>query len=369
MHRFYFYLIIALAAASVALVSFSMWNDAHTPVTINDTTLAQRPVAPFKSYISAVGVIEPSSENVMIGIPVNRIVEAIEVNVGDKVKKGQVLFRLECRDLAADLLTRNLAYANAQAEVKKLEALPRAEDLASAEAALKIGQLALEEAKSQYQNVEGLQASRAMSQEEINRRHVIYEQAEARVQELQAALDKVRAGVWQPDLEIARLQAQQAQANVQRVEADIARTVIRAPIDGTVLQIKIHEGEFPPADPSRVPPMILGNVDAMHVRVSINQFDASYFDPKAPAVAFLQGNAKIGFPLKFVQIEPFFVNKQNLTNEITEKVDTRVLQVIYCFNEHDHRIFVGQQMDVFIETDYSPFATGDKKSSDESVVE
>ena len=369
MHRFYFYLILSLAAASVALVSYSMWKEAHSPVPTFEKTLALRPVAPFKSYISAVGVVEPSSENVMIGIPVNRIVEAIEVKVGEKVKKGHVLFRLECRDLAADLLMRNLAYANAQAEVKKLESLPRAEDLASAEAALKIGQLALDESRSHYQNVEGLQVSRAMSQEEINRRHVVYEQAEARVQELQAALDKVKAGVWQPDLEIARLQAKQAQANIQRVEADIARTIVRAPIDATVLQIKIHEGEFPPADTSRVPPMIIGNIDAMHVRVSINQFDASYFDPKASAVAYLQGNAKIGFPLNFVQIEPFFVNKQNLTNDISEKVDTRVLQVIYCFNEQDHRIFVGQQMDVFIETDYSPFASVETKPSQEGVVE
>ncbi|MBA3603897.1 MAG: hypothetical protein H0W50_09740, partial [Parachlamydiaceae bacterium] len=68
------------------------------------------------------------------------------------------------------------------------------------------------------------------------------------------------------------------------------------------------------------------------------------------AVAYLQGDAKVQFALKFVALEPYFVAKQNLTNEITEKVDTRVLQAIYSLQESKHRVFVGQQMDVFIET-------------------
>jgi len=75
------------------------------------------------------------------------------------------------------------------------------------------------------------------------------------------------------------------------------------------------------------------------------------FQSDAPAVAFLQGNEKVKFPLVFVRIEPLLVNKQNLTNDINEKVDTRVLQIIYRIKNDDHPIFVGQQMDVFIETE------------------
>ena len=95
--------------------------------------------------------------------------------------------------------------------------------------------------------------------------------------------------------------------------------------------------------------MILGNTDKMHLRVNINQFDASFYDPKAPAVAYLQGNAQVEFPLELVKVEPYFVTKQNLTHDIAEKVDTRVLQVIYSFKEGEQHVFVGQQMDVFIE--------------------
>lgn len=351
MHRKYFIGIVALAIASIVMVAINMWKEAHTPTPTIDMQMTQRPHSPFKSYISGVGVVEPNSENLFIGTPVNRLVDKIEVKVGQKVNAGDILFSLESRDLQADLFTYNVAYDNAVARLKKLEALPRIEDVQSAEAILKNAEIELAESKSQYERVQGLQGSQAISDEEINRRRFNYEQAQAKVLQRKADYEKTKAGAWQPDIEIERLQALQAKAKVQRIEADIERTIIRAPISGTVLQIKIHEGEYPTLDSSKAAPMILGNINPLHVRVSINQFDASFFRSDAPAVAFLQGNAKVEFPLMFVSLEPYFVTKQNLTNDINEKIDTRVLQVIYCFNKEDQRIFVGQQMDVFIETE------------------
>lgn len=351
MHRDYFKWIVLLAAASVLVVILFMWNENYVKAAPKHQQIVPRAVAPFTTYISAVGIVEASSGNIFIGSPVNRVVDKIEVTVGQKVTTGQILFKLESRDLEADLASRCLDYENALANLKKLESLPRREDIAAATAQLKSAQADFEKGKSQYQRIEGLKPG-AMSQEEIARRKFLFEDAEAKLQQAQADYDKTKAGAWLPDLEIARLQVKQSKALVQRVEADIARTVIRSPTDATILQIKIHEGEFPPSDTSRSPPMIIGNTDKMNLRVSINQFDASYYNPQSKAVAYLQGNSYVDFPLNFVNLEPFFVSKQNLSNDINEKVDTRVLQAIYCFNEGENRVYVGQQMDVFIETHY-----------------
>lgn len=352
MNRSYFNWIILLAAACIVLVALFMGTESNTLPKSTQKPLTSRPMSPFKSYISAVGIVEASSGNIFVGSPVNRVVDKVEVKVGDKVKAGEILFRLDSKDLEADLLTRCINYKNAVANLQKLESLPRIEDVAISEALLKEAQVKLNQAASQYKSVEGLQLSGAMSLEEVNRRRFAFEEAEAKKSQAQADLNKTKSGAWKPDLEMARLQVEQARAEVQRAEADLARTVIRAPSDAQVLQIKIHAGEYPPPDPSRIPPMILGNTDEMHLRVNINQFDASFYNSKAPTVAFLQGNAKTPFHLTFVQLEPYFVTKQNLTNDITEKVDTRVLQAIYCFEEGEQRVYVGQQMDVFIETDY-----------------
>jgi hypothetical protein len=63
----------------------------------------------------------------------------------------------------------------------------------------------------------------------------------------------------------------------------------------------------------------------------------------------VRGNAHLQTPLTFVRFEPFVVPKTSLTGASNERVDTRVLQIIYRVDRDDLPVFVGQQMDVFIE--------------------
>jgi hypothetical protein len=63
-----------------------------------------------------------------------------------------------------------------------------------------------------------------------------------------------------------------------------------------------------------------------------------------------RGSLQERYPLEFVRVEPFVVPKKSLTGDNTERVDTRVLQVIYECDPADRPpLFVGQQMEVFIE--------------------
>jgi hypothetical protein len=95
--------------------------------------------------------------------------------------------------------------------------------------------------------------------------------------------------------------------------------------------------------------MLLGNVDRLHVRVDVDENDAWRIRTDAPAVAFVRGNRELHTPLQFERIEPYIVPKRSLTGESTERVDTRVLQVLYSFERGALPVYVGQQMDVFIE--------------------
>jgi HlyD family secretion protein len=58
----------------------------------------------------------------------------------------------------------------------------------------------------------------------------------------------------------------------------------------------------------------------------------------------------VGRPLRFIRFEPYVLPKTSLTGDSAERVDTRVLQVIYSFNRGKLPIYVGQQMDVYIES-------------------
>lgn len=348
MRRNVFIVLVVLAFLSLLLIIFTLFWDFESPV--KEAAAPASIQAPFKASVSGVGIVEPSSGNIYIGTPVSRIVQKVQVTVGQQVKKGDVLFHLEDRDLQAELLVQLAAYKNTVAKYKRLEAFPRPEDIKEAEAAVQIYKAELDLAKNQYEMVQKLSDPRAISEEEKNRRYFNYQQAQSRWQEAVIKLEKIKVGTWKPDLEIAQTEVQQAKANFSRVKTEIDRTIVQAPIDGTLLQVNIHEGEFPPSDPYSMPIMILGNIEELHLRVSINQLDIPYFRPEAKAVAYSQGDRHVEYPLEFIRIEPFLVGKQNLTNEITEKIDTRVLRIIYKIKKDGRPLYVGQQMDVFIET-------------------
>jgi hypothetical protein len=70
--------------------------------------------------------------------------------------------------------------------------------------------------------------------------------------------------------------------------------------------------------------------------------------PNEPAVAFLKGDTRNPIPLRFVRIEPYVVPKKSLTGDSSERVDTRVLQIIFELERPATPLYVGQQMDVFI---------------------
>jgi hypothetical protein len=94
---------------------------------------------------------------------------------------------------------------------------------------------------------------------------------------------------------------------------------------------------------------MLGDLEKLHVRVDIDEHDIPRFRPGAPARAMLRGNPGVEFPLTFVRVEPYVVPKKSLTGDNSERVDTRVLQVIYSVDSSTSNLYVGQQMDAFID--------------------
>lgn len=117
---------------------------------------------------------------------------------------------------------------------------------------------------------------------------------------------------------------------------DLDRLIVRALVDGEVLQVNVRPGEFVGA-PAANALIVLGDVTQLHVRVDIDEYDIPRFVAGAPAKATLKGHPSGFFPLRYVRIEPYVVPKKSLTGENTERVDTRMLQVIYAVDADDPR--------------------------------
>jgi hypothetical protein len=113
-----------------------------------------------------------------------------------------------------------------------------------------------------------------------------------------------------------------------------------------VLQVDVRPGEFAGTPPDRRL-MMLGSTDSLHVRVDIDEQDIGRYRAGIPGVAMPRGFPDLKYELRFKRIEPFVVPKRSLTGDNTERVDTRVLQVIYEVVKNEPPLYVGQQVDVF----------------------
>ncbi len=267
--------------------------------------------SPYPHTVAGAALVEASSENIAVGSAVAGTVAQVTARVGEPLKAGAPLFVLDARSIQAEVASREAALATAQARAP--EARAQAEDAAF--------QLSL---------VQGLDDNRAVSREEVQRRRSALAVARARQAASEAAVQEARA-----------------QLNAARTE--LARHTVRAPIDGEVLQVNVRPGEYLATVGGQRPAVVMGDTRILHVRVDVDENDAWRVRPGARATVSRRGNAKLKTEARWVRAEPLVTPKKSLTGDSVERVDTRVLQLLFAFERKALPVYVGQQMDVFIE--------------------
>lgn len=314
---------------------------------------ANPPKTPYPHTVAGTGIVEPQTENIAVGSQLPGVVVEVYVKVNQKVKAGQPLFRLDDRDQMATLKLKQAELAQAQASLTRLKKLPRDEDRPVAKAKVSEAEAMLKDRSALYERAVQLRQTNAISQEEVVSKEQAFLVAKAVTEHARAQLELLEAGSWTYDIQVAEQAIAQAQAQIDQVQTNIERLTVRALVDGEVLQLNVRPGEYVGSTPG-TSFIVLGNVDKLHVRASIDEYDIPRFRPGAKARAMLKGRPEVQYNLTFVRVEPYVVPKKSLTGDNTERVDTRVLQVIYSVDPTNERLYVGQQLDVFIDADESP---------------
>src|SRR5215510_6667701 len=207
-----------LAALSVIFAAISV--NRLRPVESKVDPYLPPPSTSFNAKVGAVGIVEASSENIAVSLPVPGMVTGVYVKAGDRVGKGQRLFSLDDRDVRAELALRQSTLDLAKARLEKLEASPRPEEIPPALARVKEAEAQLADAQTQLQLMESVRDKRAIRVEDLERRRRAVDIAAARLDEAKTALTLLRAGTWTKDIAVARAEVQQAASQVERVNAD-----------------------------------------------------------------------------------------------------------------------------------------------------
>jgi HlyD family secretion protein len=339
----------AVAAALLAFAGWYVWKS--RVVAVAPPPPIEPAHSPFAATLAAAGVVEAQTENIAVGSPTPGVVTQVHVKVGDEVAPGAPLFRLDDRALQGELAVKRAAVDETKSQLVRLEAEPRKERIPVLVAQVNEAKAAVTLAEDALRRTEETFARKVSTEQDLIARREGLAAARAQFERADADLDLLEAGSWEYDRDVARAAVTKAEAEVKRIETELDRLIVRALVGGRVLQVNVRPGEFVGTPPGQ-PLVVLGNVERLHVRVDIDEFDIPRFRETATATAVPRGNLQERYPLEFFRVEPFVVPKKSLTGDTTERVDTRVLQVIYtCDPTGRPPLFVGQQMEVFIDAD------------------
>ncbi len=308
-------------------------------------------VNPYAHGVAALGLIEPAGREVSVVAPEPGLVMDVFVEVGDHVEAGQPLFRLDSRRLEADLIRAQAGLEAGKAEVARWHALPRAEDLPPLEAAVTRAQAMVQDREDNLNRTDEALKKNAASTRDLSAAQFSLEAARADLIKAQADLAKARAGGWGPDLAIAQamLTAQQQELAALRLLVD--RLTVRAPRAGVVLRRDVEPGEFANGEMGRgsLGSLVIGDLSHLMVRAQVDEEDIALVTPDAQALARTRGAAPKELSLRLVRIEPYARGKTDLLGTNTERVDTRIIDVVFeIVGDAPPGVYPGVSVDVFI---------------------
>ncbi|HEY1190962.1 MAG TPA: HlyD family efflux transporter periplasmic adaptor subunit [Gemmata sp.] len=359
------YLLPAVSVVAFTFAILSMTKAQQTPAPVSPPVDPGK--SPFGRQVAGAGIVEPETENIAVGTNLPGVVKAVHVRPGDRISAGAPLFDLDDRQVLAELAARQAARDSAAAQLVKLEAMPREEELPPLEARVAEAKANLGDKVKLYDRSKRETASGVGSTETLETRQMAVEVARAQLRRSEAELDLTRAGAWKLDAAVSRAAVAQAQAQVDQTRTELDRLRVVAPrvrkpstdrtrepippadlVEFKVLQVSVRPGEYVGTTAGQ-PIIVLGTVGRLHVRVDVDENDIGRFKPGMKGTAAPRGEPGTRFPLSFVRVEPYVIPKRSLTGGNTERVDTRVLQVIYAIDQPDVPLYVGQQLDVSLD--------------------
>jgi HlyD family secretion protein len=318
---------------------------------------------PYTSGIYAEGIIESaqsSGENTNMYPEVAGTVKQILVSEGEQVKAGQPLLLIDDSIQRATAEQQGSQAAAARAVLEELKAQPRKETLdvntaqvVSAQASLKMASDTLQKDQAAYEI-----DPRAVSKDALDSAINSAAMAKANLLVAQKQYELMKAGAWIYDIQNQERQVRALEKAFAASSALLGKYTLRAPRDGVVLSINTIVGNYASPQGSydaytqgTDPVLIIGSSPTtLHVRSYIDEI----LVPRLPSAANMKAQmtvrgTNVKIPLQFVRLQPYVSPKIELSDQRQERVDVRVLPVIFKINKPQNvNLYPGELVDVYI---------------------
>ncbi|MGA2549159.1 MAG: biotin/lipoyl-binding protein [Burkholderiaceae bacterium] len=319
--------------------------------------------SPYPSAIYANGIVESlqsSGMNTSIFPEVTGVIANVPVHEGDQVKAGATLLSIDDTVQRATTEQLHQQAEAASALLHELKAEPRKETLDINVAQVEQAEANLQAVHDQYtKRLASYQMdARSVSKDVLDTSADADRQASAALDVARRQLALTKAGAWTYDIANQEKTYLALEASYESAKALLAKYTIKAPYDGVVLAVNTSVGNyvsavgsFDPYTQGSDPILVLGtSQDSLAVRCYIDEILVAGLPTPDRIQAQMQiRGTEVKVPLEFVRVQPYVSPKIELSNERQEKVDLRVLPVIFRFKKTNGQpVYPGQLVDVYI---------------------
>ena len=311
----------------------------------SDTSASAASAAQQQWTASAPGRVEPRSGMIRIGTSLAGKVEAVAVNMNDKVAEGEVLIRIEDKEARA-----RLAAAEARAATTKKDrdavAIPAGrESVSKADDAVFTAERSVTSARFELDDAIATNRKNASNPNALVNARRRLADANDRLRQEQSAFASAqnKSGVPAPNALEAALIA--ARSDVTLAEVVLDKTRIRAPIAGTVLQVNAKLGELV-APGIEVPLVVMGDMSIVRVRAEVDEADVTKI--KKDQRAFVKNTAHPNreFEGKVVELAPSLAVPRMGSRGVRRATDIEVMEVVIDL-DGSVPLLPGMRVDVF----------------------
>jgi len=289
---------------------------------------ASEPLTSGDYLVAAPGRVEPATEEIRVGVATTGLLREVLVKEGDKVHRGDVMARLESADYKAAVAKAEADLALDQAELERVVNGARQAERDAAFAAVGEAEAVEKATHAELDRRLSLIAKGVATRQALEQAEQDFEVAE---QHHKAALAKyalVNDPARPEDVEIAKARVAAAQAAVDQARAELDKTVIRSPIDGTVLRLHRRPGELLSTFFVDQPIVTVGDLSRLYVRAEIDETDIAKVAVGERAYVTAEAYGGTRFPGKVVRVGEMLGEKKVHTGDPMERADTRVLEVL-----------------------------------------
>ena len=368
---------IILSAIAILLTAVSLgyffWL---RPAQIEQRVSAEnaKPKESVKNLVAAPGVVEPISEEIEVGAEIAGKIKQVLVEEGEQVLKGQTIAVLENSDFEASIATAkaNIETLKSQQSTAKARLLQvqtdreriangaRSEERKEAKVEVEKTLPNVENARREFERRKRLFDTGDVSREELERAKTVLENAEKQTTSMQAKFNTVNADARQDDLakadaniRLAETQIREfdalireAETRVRTAQANLAKTIVRAPISGVILRKRLKDGEST-APENQYGIVSIADLSALRVRVDLDETDVAKIKENQTAYVTADAYGEQKFVAKVIKIGQTLGRKNFRTERPTEKVDTKILEVLLEL-EPNQKLPLGLRVDAFI---------------------